>query len=162
MEDPEMCENNMIKDVMTSMGWHEASLPYASDENKKLMRELNFLGNTKIERIYVLESREKEAARAQDLYISVDGEFDQNLKLLTAHKSQYSTEYHLYKLAEHEESKYKQTLKETEKILKEQIVEQENLKSKFPLWLSKIAKFNSFCFCFIKMGRRKSRNRLTS
>jgi hypothetical protein len=55
-------------------------------------------------------------------------EGDQKLKLLTAHKSQFSTEHHLFKLAEHEESKFKQILKETEKNQKELTEEKENLK----------------------------------
>lgn len=131
MEDQEMCENDLIRDVMASMGWQDSFVPYASDECKKVMEVIKLLGNQKLERIDVVEKLDKEVLRVHGLFNSVDGEFDQNLKLLTAHKSQYSTEYHLFKLVEHEDSNFKQMLKDTEKTLKEQALEQESLRSKF-------------------------------
>lgn len=163
MEDPEMCENDIIKDVMTSMGWQDSFVPYASEESKNLMEAIKFLGNTKLERLDLLECQNKEAARVSDLFISVDGEFDQNLKLLTAHKSQYSTEYHLFKLAEHGDSNFKQMLKETEKMLKEQNLEQENLKSKFSLFIQFSKNFSPLCYSYVdeKENINKSIEKLT-
>lgn len=113
---------------MASMGWQNSFVPIASEENKNLLNGIKFLGGTKLERIDALESRGNEEQRVRNLFTAADNEFDQNLKLLTAHKSQFSTEHHLFKLAEHEESKFKQILKETEKSQKELTEEKENLK----------------------------------
>lgn len=159
-----MCENSIIKDVMTTMGWQDSFVPYASDENKKIMDAIKFFGNTKLDRATVLEAQDKEASRVRELFNSVDGEFDQNLKLLTAHKSQYSTEYHLFKLAEHDDTKFKKMLKEIEKISKEQTLEQENLKSEFRLLIMKsIGRKYDFSHClFLQMKKKGSVNRLTS
>lgn len=129
MESREDCENDFIKEVMASMGWQNSFVPITSEENKNLLAGIKFLGTKKLDRIDALEAQEKEALRVGELFNSADNEFDQSLKLLTAHKSQYSTEHHLYKLAEHEEAKLKQLLKETEKSLKELTVHEENLKS---------------------------------
>lgn len=128
MESQEECSNDLIKDVMASMGWSNSFVPIASDENKKLLDNIKFLGKSKLERIDALESQDKEALRVRELCIGVEYEFDQNQKLLTAHKSQFTTEYHLLKLAEHDESKYKQMLKEVEKSHKELLQLQESLK----------------------------------
>lgn len=131
MESHDNCDNDFIKEVMASMGWQNSFVPLASDENKNLLAGIKFLGTTKLKRIDALEAQEKEALRIGYLFNSADNEFDQSLKLLTAHKSQYSTEHHLYKLAEYEESKYKQLLKDINKSLKELTVEEESLKSDF-------------------------------
>lgn len=133
MESP---ENDVIKDVMASMGWQNSFVPIASDENKELLAAIKFLGTKKLERIGALEAQEKEAVRVRVLFNGADNEFDQNLKLLTAHKSQFSAEHHLFKLAEYDESKFKQILKDTEKELKESTAQQESLKSIFHfLWM---------------------------
>lgn len=128
MED---CGNDLIKDVMASMGWSNSFVPIASDENKKLLDDIKFLGKSKLERIDALDGQTAEAQRVRELFTTVDNEFDQNLKLLTAHKSQYSTEHHLFKLAQHEESKFKQMLKEVEKTQTELKHQQGNLKGTF-------------------------------
>lgn len=131
MESEENSENDLIRDVMASMGWQNSFVPIASEENRKLLSGIKFLGRTKLERIDALEGRESEQQRVRNLFTAADNEFDQNLKLLTAHKSQYTTEHHLFKLAEHDESKLKQMLKETEKSQKELTEQQENLKGCF-------------------------------
>jgi hypothetical protein len=131
MEDQEVFENDLIRDVMASMGWQNSFVPIATEENKQLLNAIKFLGKTKLERIDVLEGRGIEENRLRKLFTAADNEFDQNLKLLTAHKSQYSTEHHLFKLSEHDESKFKQILKEAEKTHKDLTAQQENFKGFF-------------------------------
>lgn len=126
----EICDNDLIKDVMASMGWSNMFVPIASEENKKLLDAIKFIGQTKLDRIDALEAHNKEAHQVSELLNNVDNEFDQNLKLLTAHKSQFSTEHHLFKLAEHDESMFKQTLKDVTKELKDLEEQKETLKSK--------------------------------
>lgn len=111
----ESSENDFIRDVMASMGWSDSFLPIASEENKKLLDAIKFLGKTKLARDDDLETQSREELRVENLLKNVDNEFDQNLKLVTAHKSQYVTEHHLLKLAEHEHSKYRQMSKEIAK-----------------------------------------------
>lgn len=144
MEDREHCEDDLITEVMASIGWQNSFVPLATEENKKLFAGLKFLGTTKLERIGAVEVQEKEALRVRELFNSADNEFDQRLKLLTAHKSQYSTEHHLFKLAEHEESKFKQLIKETDKELKELSTHEENLKSKLHVLQRFCTIFSSF------------------
>lgn len=126
MENPD----DLIKEVLASMGLQNSFVPIASDDNKKLLDAIGFLGKTKLERIDALETQDKEASRVRLLFNGADNEFDQNLKLLTAHKSQYSTEHHLYKLSEHDESRFKQILKDADKDEKELAAQQEALKCK--------------------------------
>lgn len=128
MEGMEDGGNELIRDVMASMGWSNSFVPIASDECKKHLDTIKFIGKTKLERIDALEDQNKEHQRVHLLLAGVENEFDQNLKLLTAHKSQFTTEHHLLKLAEHDESKYKQLLKEVEKSVKELLQTQESLK----------------------------------
>lgn len=128
MEDQENSESDLIRDVLASLGWQNSFVPIASEENKQLLNGIKFLGQTKLERIDALEGREKEEIRLRKLFTAAENEFDQNLKLLTAHKSQYSTEHHLLRLAEHDESKFKQILKEADKSHKDLTAQQENFK----------------------------------
>ena len=128
MENP---ENDLIKDVLASMGWHNSFFPVGNDENKKLFKGLEHLGKAKLDGISALETQDTEVSRVSVLLTAASNEFDQNLKLLTAHKSQFSTEHHLYKLAEHDESKFKAILKDTEKTEKELTAQHESLKSNF-------------------------------
>lgn len=123
-------ENDLIRDVMASMGWSDSFLPIANVKNKKLLEEIKYLGKTKLERDYALEGQQKEEIRVQDLFRNADNEFDQNLKLITAHKSQFTTEHHLLKLAEHEESKFRKLTKETAKESTELIQLDDKLKCK--------------------------------
>lgn len=131
MENGGSCEMDLIQDVMASLGWSNSFVPIASEENRKLLDGIKFLGRSKLERIDALEKQDKEKLRVRLLLTSADNEFDQNLKLLTAHKSHYSTEHHLFKLAEHDESKFKQMLKEMAKELTERNQQQKDLKRKF-------------------------------
>lgn len=129
MDDDGDCENDLIKGVMASMGWSDSFVPIASDENRDLLDVIKLLGNNKLQRNVALEAQNREVQRVRELFSAADNEFDQNLKLLSAHKSQYTTEHHLFKLSEHEHSKYKQILKETEKSQKELEQHGENLKN---------------------------------
>lgn len=108
-------ENDLIRDVMASMGWSDSFLPIASEENKKLLDTIKFLSKAKLQRDNDLESQGREEIRVQELLKNANNEFDQNLKLVTAHKSQFATEHHLLKLAEHESTKYRQMSKEIAK-----------------------------------------------
>lgn len=127
MEDSEICEQEFIREVLASIGWHNSFVPIASEENKRQLEIVKCVSHAKVERNQALDDRGKEASRVGALLHSADNEFDQSLKLLTAHKSQHSTEHHLFKLSEHDDSRFKQTLKDTLKQLKEQEIEQENL-----------------------------------
>lgn len=129
-EDSNSEQNDLIRDVMAAMGWSDSFLPIASEENKKLLDGIKFLGKEKLERDSALEARKKEEVRVEELFKNADNEFDQNLKLITAHKSQFSTEHHLLKLAEHEESKFKLLSKEVTKESNELKEADEILKSK--------------------------------
>lgn len=133
MDGDEMNENNLIRDVMSEMGWQDTFVPYSSDASKKLMDEIKFLGNTKLARVVELENIQNEAFRIEQSLKSADDELDHNLKLLTAHKSQCLAEHHLFKLSEHEESKFKRMVKEAEKSLNEQTLEQKSQISKFKI-----------------------------
>lgn len=123
-------ENDLIRDVMASMGWSDSFLPIASEENKKLLETIKFLGKTKLQRDSDLEGQSRETIRIQELLQNAGNEFDQNLKLVTAHKSQFTTEHHLLKLAEHDQSRYRQMSKEIAKETTEFNQAAENLKSK--------------------------------
>jgi hypothetical protein len=123
-------DNDIIQDVMASMGWQNSFLPVASEENKKLMMRIKSLGVTKLERNDTLVERGNESQRVGILLNNIEYEFDQNLKLINAHKSQFSDEHHLYKLSEHEESKFKKILKELIENEKELKIDQEKLKSR--------------------------------
>lgn len=122
-------ENDLIRDVMASMGWSDSFLPIANKDNKKLLDGIKFLGKAKLERDSALQVQEREEHRVQELFKNADNEFDQNLKLITAHKSQYTTENHLLKLSEHEETKFRQLTKESTKNLDELNQLDEKLKS---------------------------------
>lgn len=108
-------DTDIIQDVMASMGWQNSFMPIASEENKNLMIRIKFLGRTKLDQIDYLEEKGAESAKAGEQLSTVEYEFDQNLKLINAHKSQFNDEHHLYKLSEHEESKFKDILKEITK-----------------------------------------------
>lgn len=149
MEGHEKLEDDLIQDIMASMGWSNSFVPIASDENKKLLANIKFLGKTKLERVDALDNQGIESLRVRALFNTADNEFDQNLKLLTAHKSQYSTEYHLFKLSEHDDSKYKQMLKETEKNQKEMTRDQESLKSKL------FESYSTFTIIFLSFKQTK-------
>lgn len=155
MEEQENCENDLIRDVMASMGWQNSFVPIASEENKQLLNAIKFLGKTKLERNDVLEGRGSEETRLRKLLTAADNEFDQNLKLLTAHKSQYSTEHHLFKLAEHDESKFKQILKEAEKSLKDLSAQQEASKGFFLMYYRFL--YANFIFHFHSRRERKTK-----
>lgn len=118
-ETRESCEADLIKEVMESIGWSDSFLPIASEKNKKLLGSIKFLGKSKLEHEGAFEAQKKELIRVEELFKYADNEFSQNLKLLNAHKSQYSTEYHLLKLGEHEDAKFKQMLKQVQKEAKE-------------------------------------------
>jgi hypothetical protein len=109
----------IIKDIMSSIGWSDSFLPIANEDNRNLLDSIRYLGRCKLEREGALERDKHELARVASLYKNADYEFEQNLKLLTAHKSQLSTEYHLFKLSEHEDVKLKQTWKELDKEYKD-------------------------------------------
>lgn len=123
-------ENDLIRDVMASMGWSDSFLPIASEENKKLLDTIKYLGKAKLQHDSDLEIQSREDIRVQDLLQNANNEFDQNLKLITAHKSQFATEHHLTKLAEHESSKYRQMSKEIAKETIEYNQTAEKLKCK--------------------------------
>ena len=130
-------ENDLIRDVMASMGWSDSFLPIASEENKKLLENIKYLGKAKLERDEELVGRCREETRVEELLQRADNEFDQNLKLVTAHKSQFTTENHLLKLAEHENSKYRQMSKEKEKEMSEFTKNADKMKG----WKKKSLKF---------------------
>lgn len=131
MEENEIAaDNDIIQDVMASMGWQNSFLPVASEENKKLMLRIKSLGVEKLAQSDALVETGNEAQRVRILLNNVDYEFDQNLKLLNAHKSQFSDEHHLFKLAQHEETRYKKLLKEFQENEKDLKAEHEKLKSK--------------------------------
>lgn len=109
----------IIKDVMASIGWSDSFLPIATEDNKKLLNAIKLLGKSKLEHEDALEAQQKEILRIGELHKNADNEFEQNLKLISAHKSQFSTEYHLFKMGEHEDKKFKQMLKEIQKECKE-------------------------------------------
>lgn len=123
-------ENDLIRDVMASMVWSDSFLPIASEESKKLLDAIKFLGKARLQRDDDLESQSREEIRVQELLKNADNEFDQNLKLVTAHKSQSTAEHHLLKLAEHEHSKYRQMSREIAKETSEFNQAAEKLKSK--------------------------------
>lgn len=146
-------ENDLIRGVMESMGWsdsyNDSFLPIANVENKKLLERIKYLGKTKLERDYALEGQQKEEVRVQELVQNADNEFDQNLKLITAHKSQFTTEHHLLKLSEHEESKFRKLTKETVKESDELIQLDEKLKRKGSFFLIKWHPITFCAFFFI-------------
>lgn len=121
----------IIRDVMSMMGWQNSFLPISNEENRRLLERIQIIGEEKLEKAAILDAREKEVTRVSMLRDSADNAFRQNLKLLTAHKSQYSTEHHLFKIAEHEELSLKQSLKKAEKDLKELTLFQEYLRGRF-------------------------------
>lgn len=123
-------ENDLIKEVLVSAGFSNSFLPIVNDDNRKLLEAIKFLSKSKLEHEHVLEGERKEVQRVGDLFKTADNEFDQNLKLLNAHKSQYSAEYHLLKLGEHEDSKFKQMAKEVEKEGQELQQKEESFKCK--------------------------------
>lgn len=129
-EENSVGDNDFIRDVMASLGWSDSFLPIASEENKKLLDSIKFLGKAKLQRDNELESQSREEIRVQELRQTADNEFDQNLKLVTAHKSQFATEHHLLKLSEHESSKYRQMSKEIALETNEFNQATEKLKSK--------------------------------
>jgi hypothetical protein len=126
-------DNDIIQDVMASMGWQNSFLPVASEENKKLMMRIKSLGVTKLERNDDLVERGNESQRVGSLLNNIEYEFDQNLKLINAHKSQFADEHHLFKLSEHEETKFKKILKELTENEKELKIDQEKLKSRLEI-----------------------------
>lgn len=119
---------DFVKDVMASIGWQNSFIPIISENNKLLLQEIRHQGDAKIERADAKQAHEKESVRVNYLLKTADDELNQNLKLLTAHKSQSSTEHHLFKLAEHDSSTFKQILKEARKTQRELIAKQEDLK----------------------------------
>lgn len=128
MEDSDVCEQDFIREVLASIGWHNSFVPIASEDNKTQLEIIKCVSHAKVERNQALDDRGKEVSRVRVLLHSADNEFDQSLKLLTAHKSQYTTEHHLFKLSEHDDSRFRESLNDTVKLLKEQEFEQENLK----------------------------------
>src|SRR5690349_900364 len=100
MEDQEVCEQEFIREVLASIGWHNSLVTIASEENKRQHEIVNCVSHAKVERNQAIDDSGKEVSRLRVLLHSADNEFHQSLKLLTAHKSQYSTEHHLFKLSE--------------------------------------------------------------
>lgn len=131
MEENENCGSQLIKDVMASIGWQNSFTPIIGEKSKKLLDGIRAMGNAKVDRINAVDFRQKEASKLVALLSSASNEFDQNLKLWTAHKSQFTTETHLYKLAEHDESSYRQSLKEAQKNHKELITQRNDFTRKF-------------------------------
>lgn len=108
-------DTDIIQDVMASMGWQNSFMPIASDENKNLMMRIKFLGRTKLEQTDYLDEKGQDSQKAGEQFRTIEYEFDQNLKLINAHKSQFNDEHHFYKLSENEESRFKNILKELTK-----------------------------------------------
>ncbi|CRK99386.1 CLUMA_CG012751, isoform A [Clunio marinus] len=138
MEESKECEIDLIKNVMSSMGWSNTFTPIANEENKRLMDSIRFLGSTRLERNHAFEDQKKKTSRFNALLTAANNEFDQNLKLLTAHKSQYSTEYHLIKLSEYDVSFYMQTSKESEKSEKQLFQQHKNESEKINSSIDKL------------------------
>lgn len=108
--------SEFVKDVLKTMGWDDGSfLPIANDENLRLIETIRILNEDKIRHDEELQDRRQETAKVEDIFNNANNEFDQNLKLLTAHKSQYITEHHLFKLSEHENSRWKKEIKSSDK-----------------------------------------------
>jgi ribosomal silencing factor RsfS len=143
----EACETDLIKEVMESIGWSDSFLPIANDKNKQLLGTIKFLGRSKLEHEGAFEAHKRELIRVEELFKYADNEFSQNLKLLNAHKSQYSTEYHLLKLGEHEDAKFKQMLRQVQKEAKDMRQLEDNFKRKQELFWALI-KFNSISVAF--------------
>jgi hypothetical protein len=72
MENQENAENDLIRDVMASMGWQNSFVPIASEENKNLLNGIKFLGRTKLERIDALEGRGSEEQRVRNLFTTAE------------------------------------------------------------------------------------------
>lgn len=123
-------DTDLIKEVMESIGWTDSFLPIVDEENKKLLRLIKFLSKSKLGLISAFEADKRELSRVEELLKNVNNEFNQNLKLLNAHKSQFSAEHHLLKLDEHENSKFKQMLKDVQTTSKNMIEIEENFKRK--------------------------------
>ncbi|KAG5682425.1 hypothetical protein PVAND_011778 [Polypedilum vanderplanki] len=122
-------ENNLIKEVMESIGWSDSFLPIVNKNNRKLLATIKILSKSKLEHEGAFEAHKKELKRIEDLFKYADNEFNQNLKLLNAYKSQYSTEYHMLKLGEHEDTRFKQMLKQIYIEMKNMKQIEENLKN---------------------------------
>lgn len=123
-------ENELIREVLEAAGFSETFLPIVNEDNKQLLETIKFLSKSKLEHESALEREKKEVLRVGELCKTADNEFDQNLKLLNAHKSQYTAEYHLLKLGEHESLRFKQMMKEVNKESKEMLEKEENFKCK--------------------------------
>lgn len=123
-------ENELIREVLEAAGFSETFLPIVNEDNKQLLETIKFLSKSKLEHESALEREKKEVLRVGELCKTADNEFDQNLKLLNAHKSQYTAEYHLLKLGEHESLRFKQMMKEVNKESKEMLEKEESFKCK--------------------------------
>lgn len=130
MESEKSCDNDIIKEVLASIGWQESFLPVGSDKSKKLLDLMKLLASVKVDRIDALQAQEKESKRVGDLVKSANNEINHSQELLTAHSTDYSTESVLFKLSVNDESQFKKLLKETSVDLKEQEKKQENSKRK--------------------------------
>lgn len=108
-------DSDIIQDVMASLGWQNSFMPIASEANKNLMMSIKHLGRTKVNQVELFDERGRESLKAGEQLSTIEYEFDQNLKLINAHKSQFNDEHHMYKLSEHQESKFKDVLKEITK-----------------------------------------------
>jgi hypothetical protein len=116
----EASSSDFVKDVLKTMGWDDSSfLPIANEENLKLIEMIRILSDDKIKHTESLEERRQEIVRVEDIFKNASNEFDQNLKLLTAHKSQYVTEHHLFKLSEHYNLRWKKEIKDADKQKKD-------------------------------------------
>lgn len=130
MDQQDLEENELIREVLVSAGFSDSFLPIVNEDNKKLLETIKFLSKSKLDHESALEGEKRELTRVGDILKTIDNEFDQNLKLLNAHKSQYTAEYHLLKLGEHEDLRFKQMLKEVEKEGKEMHLKEESFKCK--------------------------------
>lgn len=125
-------KESFIQDVLNMMGWNDGNfLPIANENNLKIIESIRVLTESKIQCNEELKERNQELDKVENLLKSGINEFDQNLKLLSAHKSQYSTEHHLFKLAENDCSRWKKQIKEAVKEKNELSQFEESSKRKY-------------------------------
>ncbi|XP_055602569.1 coiled-coil domain-containing protein 39 [Uranotaenia lowii] len=89
-------------------------IPIANDENRKLLDYVNRLGDRKTAHANKVQASDQRISNLRGHLKNAKVEFDQNLNLLAADKSQVDTEHGLLKLSENESGRLRTLRKEME------------------------------------------------
>ncbi|XP_063697855.1 coiled-coil domain-containing protein 39 [Culicoides brevitarsis] len=109
-------DKSLINDLALTMGFklqeENSFFAISNEENKALVKLIDSLTELKSNKTTIINYSNGKLTKLQDALKGTQREFEQNLKLIAAFNNQVSSESHLKKLADQEESRYFQQIED--------------------------------------------------